>query len=35
MERGELQGNGATNWSTLKLINSNWIAEKKIRVLAQ
>jgi tripartite-type tricarboxylate transporter receptor subunit TctC len=35
MERGEVQGNGATNWSTLKLINSNWIAEKKIRVLAQ
>jgi hypothetical protein len=35
MERGEVPGNGATNWSTLKLINSNWIAEKKIRVLAQ
>ena len=35
MEAGELQGNGATNWSTLKLINSDWIAEKKIRVLAQ
>ena len=35
MEAGELQGNGATNWSTLKLINSDWIAVKKIRVLAQ
>jgi tripartite-type tricarboxylate transporter receptor subunit TctC len=35
MERGEVQGNGATNWSTLKLLNSNWVAEKKIRVLAQ
>jgi tripartite-type tricarboxylate transporter receptor subunit TctC len=35
MESGELQGNGATNWSTLKLLNSDWIASKKIRVLAQ
>jgi tripartite-type tricarboxylate transporter receptor subunit TctC len=35
MESGELQGNGATNWSTLKLLNSDWIAAKKIRVLAQ
>jgi hypothetical protein len=35
MEAGELQGNGATNWSTLKLLNSDWIADKKIRVLAQ
>jgi len=35
MESGELQGNGATNWSTLKLLNSDWIAQKKIRVLAQ
>jgi len=35
MERGEVQGNGATNWSTVKTINANWIAEKKIKVLAQ
>src|SRR5262249_59416267 len=35
MEAGELQGNGATNWSTLKLLNSDWIAGKKIRLLAQ
>jgi tripartite-type tricarboxylate transporter receptor subunit TctC len=35
MESGELQGNGATNWSTLKLLNSDWIAQKKIKVLAQ
>jgi len=35
MERGEVHGNGATNWTTLKLLNSNWIDEKKVRVLAQ
>jgi tripartite-type tricarboxylate transporter receptor subunit TctC len=35
MERGEVSGNGATNWTTLKLLNSNWIEEKKVRVLAQ
>src|SRR5260370_37670278 len=35
MERGEGHGNGATNWTTLKLLNSNWIEEKKVRVLAQ
>jgi tripartite-type tricarboxylate transporter receptor subunit TctC len=35
IERGEVQGNGATNWSTVKTINANWIAEKKIKVLAQ
>ena len=35
MERGEIHGNGATNWSTLKALNSSWIEEKKVRVLAQ
>ena len=35
MERGEVQGNGATNWTTLKLLNSDWIADKKVRVLGQ
>ena len=34
MERGEVHGTLA-NWSTLKAINSNWIAEKKIKFLAQ
>lgn len=34
MERGEVNGTLA-NWSTLKAINSNWIAEKKIRILTQ
>ncbi|MFL5032975.1 MAG: Bug family tripartite tricarboxylate transporter substrate binding protein [Xanthobacteraceae bacterium] len=35
MERGEIHGNGATNWSTLKALNSNWLEEKKVRVVAQ
>ena len=35
MERGELHGNGATNWSTLKALNSNWLEEKKVRLLVQ
>jgi len=35
MERGELHGNGATNWSTLKALNASWIADKKVRVIAQ
>jgi tripartite-type tricarboxylate transporter receptor subunit TctC len=34
MERGEVHGTIA-NWSTLKAINGNWIAENKIRILAQ
>src|SRR5215468_8563302 len=34
MESGEVDGTIA-NWSTLKAINTNWITEKKIRVLAQ
>src|SRR5258708_2542379 len=35
MESGEVHGNGASNWSTVKAISSNWIADKKIRVIAQ
>ena len=35
MESGEVQGNGASNWSTLKAINSNWLEEKKVRLIAQ
>ena len=34
MESGEVHGTIA-NWSTLKAINGNWIAENKIRLLAQ
>jgi tripartite-type tricarboxylate transporter receptor subunit TctC len=34
MESGEVHGTIA-NWSTLKAINGNWIAERKIRILAQ
>jgi tripartite-type tricarboxylate transporter receptor subunit TctC len=35
MESGEVQGNGATNWSTLKALNASWLDEKKVRVIAQ
>jgi tripartite-type tricarboxylate transporter receptor subunit TctC len=34
MESGEVHGTIA-NWSTLKAINPNWIAERKIRILTQ
>ena len=34
MEGGEVHGTIA-NWSTLKAINTNWLTEKKIRILAQ
>jgi tripartite-type tricarboxylate transporter receptor subunit TctC len=34
MERGEVHGTWA-NWSTLKAIAGPWIAEKKVRILAQ
>jgi tripartite-type tricarboxylate transporter receptor subunit TctC len=34
MESGEAHGTIA-NWSTLKAISTNWITEKKIRILAQ
>ena len=35
MESGEVQGNGASNWSTLKALNASWIEEKKVRIIAQ
>jgi tripartite-type tricarboxylate transporter receptor subunit TctC len=35
MERGEIHGNGATNWTTLKVLNSDWLDQKKVRVIAQ
>ncbi len=34
LERGEVQGTVA-NWSTLKALNSDWLADKKIHILAQ
>jgi len=34
MERGEVHGTWA-NWSTLKAISSNWLAEKKINIIVQ
>jgi tripartite-type tricarboxylate transporter receptor subunit TctC len=34
MENGEVQGTIA-NWSTLKAINPAWIADRKVRLLAQ
>ena len=35
MERGEIHGNGATNWTTLLSLNGDWIKEKKVNVIAQ
>jgi tripartite-type tricarboxylate transporter receptor subunit TctC len=35
MERGEIQGNGASAWSTLKSLNSDWLEQKKIKVIGQ
>jgi tripartite-type tricarboxylate transporter receptor subunit TctC len=35
MERGEIHGNGATNWTTLRALNSDWLEQKKVRVIAQ
>ena len=32
MERGEVQGTIA-NWSTLKAIGSDWLADKKVRII--
>lgn len=35
MERGELQGMGSNGWLSLKTLNSNWLAEKKIIPIVQ
>jgi hypothetical protein len=35
MERGEIQGVGATNWSTLKALGADWLRDKKVKVVAQ
>jgi tripartite-type tricarboxylate transporter receptor subunit TctC len=34
LERGEIQGTIA-NWSTLKALNSDWLADKKVRLIVQ
>lgn len=34
LERGEVQGTIA-NWSTLKALNSNWLADQQIRLIVQ
>jgi tripartite-type tricarboxylate transporter receptor subunit TctC len=35
MERGEIHGNGSTNWTTLLSLNGDWVKEKKVNVIAQ
>jgi tripartite-type tricarboxylate transporter receptor subunit TctC len=35
MEAGEVQGNGSTAYATLKELNADWLAEKKVKVIAQ
>jgi len=35
MERGEVHGIAATNWSTLKALSSDWLRDKKVKVIAQ
>jgi tripartite-type tricarboxylate transporter receptor subunit TctC len=35
MERGEVQGQAALGWNSLKSTNPDWITGKKVRILAQ
>jgi tripartite-type tricarboxylate transporter receptor subunit TctC len=35
IERGELQGNGALGWASIKARQQHWLDDKSIRVLAQ
>ena len=35
MERGEIQGNGATAWSTVKALLATMLQQKKVKVIAQ
>jgi len=35
IERGEIQGNGALGWASLKARAQNWIDGKRVRVIAQ
>ena len=34
MERGEVQGMGSNGWLALKVLNSDWLRDKKVRVIA-
>lgn len=35
MERGEIEGNGASALTTLKAIKGDWIKDKKVKIIAQ
>ncbi|MFT5539421.1 MAG: tripartite-type tricarboxylate transporter receptor subunit TctC [Alphaproteobacteria bacterium] len=35
MERGEVQGNAGTTWSSIKTQHTDWLKQKKIRVFVQ
>jgi tripartite-type tricarboxylate transporter receptor subunit TctC len=35
MERGEIEGNGASALTTLKALNGDWIKDKKVKIIAQ
>jgi tripartite-type tricarboxylate transporter receptor subunit TctC len=35
MERGEIHGNGSTNYTTLQALNGDWLKEKKVNIIAQ
>ncbi|MEA2986147.1 MAG: hypothetical protein QOD94_2401 [Alphaproteobacteria bacterium] len=35
MERGEVEGNGASALTTLKALNADWIKDKKVKIIAQ
>lgn len=35
MERGEIEGNGASAYTTLKALNGDWIKDKKVKIIAQ
>jgi tripartite-type tricarboxylate transporter receptor subunit TctC len=35
MERGEIEGNGASAYTTVKALNGDWIKDKKIKIVAQ
>ena len=35
MERGEVQGNAGTTWSSIKTQHTDWLKDKKIRVFVQ
>ena len=35
MERGEIEGNGASAFTTLKALKGDWIKDKKVKIIAQ